>query len=63
MVRYILLKSIPVQPRDDSEGEVPTFEKLKFALEERVRLAQTPREREAAEAELKEFVRGKRGRV
>lgn len=57
MVRYYLLKSIPVERLRDGP-KLSTYEKLKGILEERVRTAPDERAREAAERELHDFVCG-----
>lgn len=56
MARYYLPKSIPVERLRDAP-KLSTFEKLKGVLEERVQTAPDQRTREAAERELREFVR------
>lgn len=59
-MRYLLFKSkVAAAARSDEPGrdDVSTYEKLKVALEDRVRLATNDRERERAKAELAEYVR------
>lgn len=58
MPLVIFIKSeMQKEPVTQEGDELSTYEKLKAALEERVKDATTDRDRERAERELKEFTR------
>jgi hypothetical protein len=62
-MRYLLIKSklMAAAPTDEPKrDELSTYEKLKAALEDRVKRATNDRDRQQAEAELREFLKIKR---